>query len=59
MRARNLVLWLLAAVMLMWIGAVTVQNMRCQSNGGQFAILGWRCVMARPAVILRRDLERL
>lgn len=59
MTTRNLVMWLLAAAMLAWIGAVTWQTKRCRANGGQFVILGWRCVVAPPSVILRRDLQRL
>ncbi len=58
MTSRNLALWILAGVMLIWIAIVAWQTRRCQSAGGQFTIVGWRCVTSKPSIILRRDLER-
>lgn len=58
MTLRSIVLWGMASVLLAWIGMVAFETRRCQTSGGQFAILGWRCVLAKPSIILRRDLER-
>lgn len=58
MTPRSLMMWTLAGAMLAWIGAVTLETSHCRTTGGQFAIVGWRCVMPRPSVILRRELER-
>lgn len=58
MTLRNLLLWLLAAAVLGWLALVTAQTRSCAATGGQFSILGWRCVLPKPSVILRRDLER-
>lgn len=58
MTPRNVAMWVLAGAMLLWLGAVAWQTRHCQATGGQFAILGWRCVMPKPSVILRRELER-
>lgn len=58
MTSRNLALWILAGVMLVWIAVVAWQTRRCQTVGGQFTIVGWRCVMPKPSIILRRELER-
>mgnify|MGYP006883225197 CR=1 FL=1 len=58
MRLRNAVLWATAALILAWLAAVTWQTRVCRGTGGQFTILGWRCLMPKPSIILRRDLER-
>lgn len=58
MTPRSLALWVLAGMLLVWLGAVAWQTRQCHAAGGQFAILGWRCMMAKPSIILRRDLER-
>lgn len=58
MTPRNLALWMLAAVLLLWIAVVSWQTQRCHTEDAQFSILGWRCIIAKPSVILRRELER-
>lgn len=58
MTPRTLLMWLAAGAMLLWLALVTWHTRHCQRSGGQFAILGWRCVMPKPSIILRRDLER-
>jgi hypothetical protein len=58
MSSRNIVLWTLAAMLLIWLAAVAWNARACGVGGGQFSILGWRCVMPKPSVILRRELER-
>ena len=58
MTPRNLALWALAGMLLVWLGAVAWQTRLCQAAGGQFAVVGWRCLMPKPSIILRRDLER-
>lgn len=59
MTPRNLALWLLAAGMLAWIAVVAWQTRQCQSTAGHFAIVGWRCVLPKPSVILRREIDRI
>jgi hypothetical protein len=58
MTLRNLLLWSLAGALFAWMAAVAFETRRCQARGGQFSILGWQCVSPKPAVILRRELER-
>ncbi|MEQ1713544.1 MAG: hypothetical protein ABL908_19395 [Hyphomicrobium sp.] len=58
MTPRNFALWVLAGVLLVWLGAVAWQTRRCHMAGGQFAVVGWRCLMPKPSIILRRELER-
>lgn len=58
MTRRNALLWSAAAALLVWLGVVSWQTRRCQQAGGSFAIVGWRCIMPKPSIILRRDLER-
>ena len=58
MTPRNLMLWTLAGAMLLWLATVAWQTRSCSASAGQFSILGWRCVMPKPSVILRRELER-
>mgnify|MGYP000070613519 CR=1 FL=1 len=58
MTPRNLAMWSLAVVMLGWMTIVAWQSRRCQTTGGQFTIVGWRCVTPKPSIILRREIER-
>lgn len=58
MNMRNFMFWILAGFLMAWIGAVAFETRRCRGSGGQFSILGWRCVMMKPSIMLRRDLER-
>lgn len=58
MTSRNIALWMLACLLLVWIAVVGWQTRRCHDAGGQFTILGWRCALPKPSIILRRELER-
>lgn len=59
MTPRNLALWGLAGVMLVWIAVVALHTRQCQTAAGQFSIAGWRCVVPKPSIILRREIDRI
>jgi hypothetical protein len=57
---RQRILWTLSALMLVWIGIMTLSQYRaieCADTGGRWTVLRWECVPARR-ILLERGLYR-
>ena len=58
---RPMILWGLSALLLAWIGAMSVWaglNAACGREGQRFSLKEWACVPVGPQIILQRDLRR-
>ena len=62
MAKRSVVLWTMAAALLLWISTMAVMNARCERDGMAFSVLGIlngsACVPPGLPIILQRDLQR-
>lgn len=58
---RDLLLWAGSAILLFWIGVLTVDQQRaiaCTQQGGRWETLHWRCVPDPGRIILQREIRR-
>ncbi len=58
---RDLLLWAGSAMLLLWIGMLTIDQNRaiqCAEQGGRWETLTWRCIPDAGRIILQRDIRR-
>ncbi len=58
---RDRLLWIASAVLLVWIGLLTLDQQRaieCVGNGGRWETLTWRCVPDPGRIIIQREIRR-
>ena len=58
---RDRLLWVGSACLLLWIGALTLDQHRaaqCVAQGGRWETLQWRCVPDPGRIILQREIRR-
>lgn len=58
---RERLLWAASAVLLIWIGLLTLDNQRaidCALDGGRWETLSWRCIPDPGRLIIQRDIRR-
>jgi hypothetical protein len=58
---RDHLLWIGSALLLLWIGALSVDQNRaiaCARDGGRWETRNWRCVPDAGRIILQREIRR-